>query len=231
MKATVFEATRTAELKQAYQQENKVKVENLFTLENAQAINQAVQSIRDYHLVFHVGDEHKAVLESELRKHDDETRLKLQTEIHQNASRGIGFLYGRHRFDNTHSNSVLRNTIEWLNSEETINWVKEVTGFQDITHADANITRFARGEFLTRHNDVVPNETRRVAFVINLSSQWHADWGGLLQFFEADGTSKQSWTPTFNSLSLFNVSEIHSVTCIAPFAPALRLSISGWFRA
>lgn len=231
MQSMAFEASKVAEIKKAYQQDNRAKIESFFVPEDAQAVSQAIQSIRDFHLVFNVGNENKAVLESELRKHDDDTRQKLQSEIHQNAARGIGFLYGRHQLDAEHANPILKNTIDWLNSEQTIQWIREVSGFNDITHADANVTRFARGEFLTRHNDVAPNETRRVAYVMNLSPQWHADWGGLLQFFEANGATKDAWTPTFNSMSLFNVSHIHSVTCITPFAPALRLSISGWFRA
>jgi len=32
-------------------------------------------------------------------------------------------------------------------------------------------------------------------------------------------------------LSLFDVRHVHSVTYVAPFAGAPRLSITGWFRA
>jgi Rps23 Pro-64 3,4-dihydroxylase Tpa1-like proline 4-hydroxylase len=231
MRSPYFDDTQLPSVTEVFSQSNKCRLANFFELEDANSLSQAVQNIREYDLVFHAGGENKAVPEAELRKHSDETRQQLQAEIFENAAKGIGFLYGRRLVQKDDENQKLRQVFEWLNSPATISWIKSVTGMHDITHADANVTRFARSEFLTRHNDVLPGETRRVAFVINLSPKWHADWGGLLQFFEADGTSTHSWTPTFNSLSLFDVKHIHSVTSIAPYAPALRLAISGWFRA
>jgi Rps23 Pro-64 3,4-dihydroxylase Tpa1-like proline 4-hydroxylase len=231
MRSPYFNDTQAAAVAEVFSESNKCRLANFLELDEAKALSQELQAIREFDLVFFAGGENKAVPEVELRKHSDETRQQLQSEIFGNAAKGIGFLYGRRVITKDDQNQKLRQVIEWLNSPETISWVKSVTGMNDITHADANVTRFARSEFLTRHNDVLPNETRRVAFVINLSPNWHADWGGLLQFFEADGTSTHSWTPTFNSLSLFDVKHIHSVTCIAPYAPALRLAISGWFRA
>jgi Rps23 Pro-64 3,4-dihydroxylase Tpa1-like proline 4-hydroxylase len=59
---------------------------------------------------------------------------------------------------------------------------------------------------------------------------WHPDWGGLLQFYQEDGTPEDAWSPGFNTLSLFDTSYIHSVTYVTPFAQAPRLSLSGWFR-
>jgi Rps23 Pro-64 3,4-dihydroxylase Tpa1-like proline 4-hydroxylase len=53
----------------------------------------------------------------------------------------------------------------------------------------------------------------------------------LLQFFEDDGTPRDAWAPQFNSMSLFDVRHVHSVTFIAPFALEPRLSLTGWFRA
>lgn len=231
MRSPYFDDTQINSVAKVFAESNKCRLANFLELEDAKNLSQALQSIREFDLVFHAGGENKAVAETELRKHSDETRQQLQAEIFGNAAKGIGFLYGRRVIQKEDENLRLRKVIEWLNSPSTLSWVKTVTGMQDITHADANVTRFARSEFLTRHNDVIPNETRRVAFVINLSPNWHADWGGLLQFFEADGASTHSWTPSFNSLSLFDVKNIHSVTCVSPFAPALRLSISGWFRA
>ena len=53
----------------------------------------------------------------------------------------------------------------------------------------------------------------------------------LLQFFEDNGTPRDAWVPGWNVLSLFDVRHVHSVTYVAPFAGAPRLSITGWFRA
>ena len=70
-----------------------------------------------------------------------------------------------------------------------------------------------------------------MAYVLSLTERWHPDWGGLLQFFEDNGTPRDAWVPGWNVLSLFDVRHVHSVTYVAPFAGAPRLSITGWFRA
>jgi Rps23 Pro-64 3,4-dihydroxylase Tpa1-like proline 4-hydroxylase len=60
---------------------------------------------------------------------------------------------------------------------------------------------------------------------------WRADWGGLLNFFARDGHVAEAYTPTFNSLTIFRVPQVHSVGIVAPFAKYGRFSISGWLRA
>ena len=59
--------------------------------------------------------------------------------------------------------------------------------------------------------------------------KWDPDWGGLLQFFDNEGQPTQSNSPGFNTLDLFDVSHVHSVTLVAPYALNPRLAVSGWF--
>ncbi|MFT6919272.1 MAG: Rps23 Pro-64 3,4-dihydroxylase Tpa1-like proline 4-hydroxylase [Cognaticolwellia sp.] len=104
---------------------------------------------------------------------------------------------------------------------------REITSTLELQYADWQATKFRRGDFLTRHIDNVPGETKRIAYVLGLTEDWHPDWGGLLQFFEKDGTPTRSWSSAINSLILFNVDKVHSVR---PFALKNRYSITGWFR-
>jgi Rps23 Pro-64 3,4-dihydroxylase Tpa1-like proline 4-hydroxylase len=71
----------------------------------------------------------------------------------------------------------------------------------------------------------------RIENVLGLSKAWHPDWGGLLQFYEEDGTPGDAWIPHFNCLNLFDIRHIHSVTYVTPFAGEPRLSLTGWFRS
>ena len=73
--------------------------------------------------------------------------------------------------------------------------IKEITSITDLTHADGQATRYRRGDFLTRHIDNIPGETRRIAYVLGFTEGWHPDWGGLLQFFEKDGTPYEVLVP------------------------------------
>lgn len=157
-------------------------------------------------------------------------REALQRELHEAASQGVGFLYEGHQLRGSHD-PALRAILAAVNALETLERVRTLTGFGDITHADGQATRYRGGHFLTRHRDDLSGQARRVAYVLSLTARWHPDWGGLLQFFEDDGTPRDAWVPGWNVLSLFDVRHVHSVTYVAPFAGGPRLSVTGWFRA
>jgi hypothetical protein len=59
---------------------------------------------------------------------------------------------------------------------------------------------------------------------------WHADWGGHLQFLDADGHLAEGYTPAFNALNLLRVPQPHSVSYVTPLASGARYSITGWLR-
>jgi SM-20-related protein len=64
-----------------------------------------------------------------------------------------------------------------------------------------------------------------------LSADWNVDFGGLLQFIDADGHVQQAYTPRFNSLSLFKVPQLHSVSVVPAFVKTTRFALSGWARS
>ena len=125
----------------------------------------------------------------------------------------------------------LHEVFDYIGGEEVLSMIRKITSSNDITGAEPQYTRYTPGHFLTRHRDVVPGKGRRIAFVLGMTKDWHPDWGGLLQFYEENGTPRDAWTPRFNVLSIFDVSHIHAVTYVAPFAMVPRLSLTGWFVA
>ncbi|GAA0859096.1 2OG-Fe(II) oxygenase family protein [Aliiglaciecola litoralis] len=176
--------------------------------------------------------EYKSSTYEELHKLPQEQLNNLMHRIYGEASKGIGFYYGRHVLSpDKDSTSLVKQAFEFLNAPSTLDAIKKISGFDDIVAASAQVTRYYPGNFLTRHNDVHDTEQRRVAYVLNLTPEWHPDWGGLLQFYQQDGTPRDAWAPTFNSLTLFDVNHVHAVTYVAPYARKPRLSITGWFRA
>lgn len=127
----------------------------------------------------------------------------------------------------------LHRFLEYLNSPPMLEFVHQVTGHADIGKADAQATRYLPGHFLRRHNDTIqddPDDVRRAAYVFNLTRDWEADWGGLLQFLGEGDRVEEAWTPAYNALVLFSVPSWHCVSCVAPFATEPRLAITGWFR-
>lgn len=117
-----------------------------------------------------------------------------------------------------------------LNSDPMLELIRDVTGEPRIAFADAQLTRFRRGHFLTEHDDTAEGKNRYFAYVLNLTRDWSIDWGGLLAFHGPDGNVEEAYTPAFNVLNLLKVPQLHSVSQVASTARANRLSVTGWYR-
>ncbi|RNF83634.1 2OG-Fe(II) oxygenase [Montanilutibacter psychrotolerans] len=123
---------------------------------------------------------------------------------------------------------LLHRVLELFNSPDYIGFVRALTGDERIRRVNAQATRYRPGHFLRYHTDEEHGEGRLYAYVLNLSRGWHADWGGLLQFIDAEGRVTESLMPRWNSLSLFAVPAGHAVSLVAPWAAQDRLAITGW---
>ena len=118
----------------------------------------------------------------------------------------------------------------WLNGPEFLALVTTLTGDPRPTYVDAQATRYGPGDFLTTHDDDVEGKHRLYAYVLNLTPDWRAEWGGLLGFPGEDGHLEGAYVPAFNALNMFRVPMRHMVTEVASFAPHPRLSVTGWIR-
>ncbi|HEX6783954.1 MAG TPA: 2OG-Fe(II) oxygenase family protein [Sphingomicrobium sp.] len=120
---------------------------------------------------------------------------------------------------------------EFINSEPVLDFIRKVTGLHDIKWADAQATWYKPGHFLKAHTDEHSGEGRRAAYVMNLSPVWDKDWGGFLQFFDKEGNVEEAFKPTFNTLNIFTIPQLHSVSMVSTYVNAERLAVTGWFRA
>jgi Rps23 Pro-64 3,4-dihydroxylase Tpa1-like proline 4-hydroxylase len=123
---------------------------------------------------------------------------------------------------------LLHRVLELFNSPDYIAFVRALTGDARIRRANAQATRYQPGHFLRYHTDEEHAEGRLYAYVLNLSRDWSADWGGLLQFIGPDGQVLDTFLPRWNTLSLFAVPAGHAVSMVAPWAQQDRLAITGW---
>jgi hypothetical protein len=120
--------------------------------------------------------------------------------------------------------------VAFANSEAFLGPMREITGEPRIAFADAQVTRYRRGHFLTAHDDGIEGKNRYFAYVLNLSPRWKIEWGGLLMFHGDDGHVAEAFLPNFNSLNLLKVPALHSVSQVSLFAADDRLAITGWLR-
>lgn len=126
---------------------------------------------------------------------------------------------------------LLHRVLEFLNAPPYVQLCQALSGDARVRRVSAQATRYRPGNFLRQHTDADSSEGRLYAYVINLSREWKADWGGLLQFVDAEGRVTDTFLPRWNTLSLFAVPADHVVTMVMPWAEQDRLSITGWWLA
>lgn len=167
---------------------------------------------------------------------DDAAYGELLETAYRNARDAFQFVYDsymlvRARKEGWDPDLPVHVVLEFLNSPEFIEFARYLTGDAAINAVNAQATRYRPGHFLTPHEDIHSGEGRRYAYVINLTPRWQADWGGLLQFIDANGSVIDTLLPRWNALSIFKVPQMHQVSLVSPWAGEHRLAITGWFLA
>ncbi|WP_439547457.1 2OG-Fe(II) oxygenase [Sandarakinorhabdus sp.] len=164
-----------------------------------------------------------------------EQRDGLEQAVLAGAQTGFQYRYEALRLPDGNApppggNSVIAGWPAFLSGGAVRDVLRTITGADDIAFADGQATAYAPGDFLTGHDDAVPGKQRRAAYVFSLNPVWRVEWGGLLLFHE-DGHGVRGVAPAFNSLDIFAVPQMHSVSMVTGSVPNRRYSITGWLRA
>ncbi len=160
---------------------------------------------------------------------------KLDAAVHAGAREGFQHRYEAIRLPDgdlpeAPAEDPLAGFARWLSSGPPRDLLRRITGQPAIAFADGQATAYAPGDFLTGHDDAVPGKGRLAAYVFGLTPVWRTEWGGLLLFHGEDGAVSGE-TPAFNTLDLFAVPQLHSVSTVTPAAAYRRYAITGWLRA
>lgn len=156
--------------------------------------------------------------------------------IYDEAREGFHFIYDRLLIRRSGAGAeltpaLLKAAADLFNSEAFLTFARRLTGDDRIVFVDGQATRYLPGHFLNRHTDANEASGRLYAYVLNLTPRWRAEWGGQLQFLDANGEVTESLIPVFDALNVFRVPQSHAVSVVAPFAGAPRYSITGWWRS
>jgi SM-20-related protein len=219
-------------ISERYGVDRRVRIDNFLTQDTANDVLNSLQQQATFERIFFYQSRYHVFSEAKLEQLSATDRAALEQELLDQAAQGIGFDYRALRMDEAYrakAPQALRSLFDYMNSAGQLGRIQHLSGIP-VLSADGQFTRYSSGHFLTRHSDRVAKERRRIAYVLNLTPRWHPDWGGMLQFFQENGVPRDAWEPRFNSLSLFDVSHIHSVTYVTPFAAGARFALTGWYR-
>lgn len=227
----------TRDLAERFSIDERIRVHNVLRADVAERIRQTLLEEVSFSYITNIDGRNVEIPQQDFRSLSQSQLDEIREKTAAAAASGIGFIYEGYRITRqlepacSENIEFLHSMFDYLNSRTMLDFVQDVTGANDLKSADAQYTRYDAGSYLTRHRDVVEDEQRRFAYVISFNRDWHPDWGGLLQFFEDDGTPRDAWSPRYNAMSLFDVRHVHSVTYVPPFTPKPRLSLTGWFRS
>ena len=179
-------------LAEQYRRDQRIAIDSVLQEDIAERVRAICSSKVPFDFAYALEGTNRIASLQEMGALDANTKAELSKALLQDATKGNGFLYCRYAVD--HQSSMdpdlqfLREVVEYLNSAAMLDFLKHISGRNDIVRADAQYTRYSAGQYLTRHRDVVDGPPRRLAYVLGFTRDWHPDWGGLLQFYEDNGT-------------------------------------------
>lgn len=225
-----------SELVAALARDGRVHTPDFLAPDAAEALSDVIAAETRWNLVAQLGGKHVDLGAAAMEMLNPHKREEFLAAVHAQARSGFQYLYENFPlYDVVHHNTLpdhpLIDLFTFLNGPDFLGFARRLVGADDIGFADAQVTRYGPGHFLASHNDAVSGKNRRAAYVLNLTREWRADWGGQLLFFDKAGHVSGGFTPTWNALNVFCVPARHSVALVAPFAKGRRVSITGWLRA
>ena len=213
----------------------RVQIRDFLVPDGAEELANHLSRSTDWRHVMNAGDKVYEIGCDELDAMEKGQREQLDRKIDREASEAFQFRFDTIRVpdaeqDRQAIDRPLADFASFLSSPNMVGWFRSVAGCDAIDFADCQATRYRNGAFLTRHDDAVEGKQRHFAYVLNLTRDWRAEWGGLLLFPKDDAIRIDALVPQFNVLNLFEVGQPHAVSQVASYAPRPRFSVTGWLR-
>ena len=219
-------------LRAEFAKDGRIRVKNVLAPGIAEGVAAEMMDL-PYQLFCATGQGVAVLDPAEVTRWDRTQQAAFQREMLEAASRAEGFAYFGYRMTESWQagapDTALGRFHTALKSDEVMTAIRTITNASTFDNLFAQATDYRPGHYLTRHLDDPKGEHRKFAFVWGFTKPWAPDWGGLLQYFDNQNLPTFSYSPGFNTLDLFDVRHVHSVTLIAPFARNPRHAVSGWF--
>lgn len=228
-------ALDVAELAERYAVKKRIQIRNFLSGESAEKAHAALEAL-PWGMVYNEGPRAVQIHAHELAQLSERDAVPIMAGIRERARTEYQYLYAFYPILTAYfSPQVARHAIfslfELMNSEEVIATIRKITGLDQIRWADGQGTWYKPGHFLKAHTDDEAATGRVAAYVMNLSPVWERDWGGFLQFFDSQDNIEEAFKPSFNTLNLFTIPQLHSVSMVSTYVTAKRLAMTGWFRS
>lgn len=220
-------------LAEEFSRANRIQIRDVLSADVAESLYRCLDKEVPWGLAYIDGEEYKILQADTLANFTQADWAALDVRVQARAKDKFQFLYNSYMMISAYKEKrdpglILHGMVESINTPSFVQFLRVITGVGNIMGADAQATRYMPGHFLKKHTDTVAGQYREIAYVLNLTKGWQADWGGLLNFMDEAGNITETYMPAFNSLTLFKVPMWHHVSYVAPSATAPRYAITGW---
>lgn len=159
-------------------------------------------------------------------------KSSIQRDMYARGARGFQYSYAAIRIPTADEvdddDSPLADFARFMMSRDLRQTVEAIIGAENLHFTDGQATAYGADDFLTGHDDDVPGRNRVAAFVLGMTPVWRLEWGGLLIFHPTPDADAIALVPAFNTLDLFAVPALHSVSQVMPCAEGPRHALTGW---
>ncbi len=222
-------------LRESFLERGRLQIPNIFDQATADYLHQLLKEHQDWYLAYNEGDQFFESSMAELQSMTPKQQQRFNQGVSERARDQFQYVFFQYYITQAirlgeHPGHPMHAMHAFMNSEASIDFMRRLTGQDDINQADSFASCYLPGHFLTRHDDRHAAHDRVAAYVFSLTTGWDPNWGGHLAFFDPDGNIEQALMPSFNSLNLFLVPQDHSVQQVTSFAGVSRTSYIGWLQ-
>ena len=212
-----------------------LQVPDFFTPESAEYLHKIHIENRDWNLAYNDGNNYYESPLAEIESAPPQARAQMMNGIYARAKTQFQYVFFQYYISQAiekgeQPGHPMHEFHEFVNSDEYLDFMRTLTGDDTVRSADSYASNYSPGHFLTAHDDRHDSHDRAGAFVFGMTKAWDMNWGGHLAFFDDDGNITDALVPSFNTLNIFLIPQMHSVQLVSPFAGANRISYLGWLH-
>ena len=232
---TINPALDPAELNRAFRERGRLQVPDFFTEETAQYLHGLLQENTNWYLTYNEGQENYESTLAEFQALSPPQRQRFMGDIFKRARDGFQYVFIQYYITQAielgeQPGHPMHAMQDFMNQDSTLDFMRTLTGQDDVLKADSYASWYDPGHFLTQHDDLHGTHDRVAALTFSMTPDWNRNWGGHLAFFDDAGNIEQAFMPAFNTLNIFLIPQKHAVQQVAPFAGTRRLSFLSWLH-
>ncbi|MFT7460290.1 MAG: SM-20-related protein [Planctomycetota bacterium] len=232
---TINPDLKLEEYSKILQNKRRLQIPNFFTKASAEYLYQLIVENKDWYLAYNEGKQYFESSMEQVQALTPEQRQQFMNAVYARAQTQFQYVFNQYYITqaielNEQPGHPMHQLHHFINSEDTLEFMRKLTGELSIKRADSYATLYAPGHFLTEHDDRHARHDRVVAYTFGMTKNWRQNWGGHTAFFDAKGNIEEAYIPSFNTLIIFLIPQAHAVQQVAPFAGGSRTSYIGWLH-